>query len=189
MKYELTPESKNSYKIGVNEIVGLRQAMIEVMTPIRNALKEHIYWSDVRLTDAEYKSRDGFIPHSHNCGGIQITEFIPKCEEYDFGYLTFGECEYADDPEFADSCGPNGRGCECDSENNLSAKLAVWLKFEGIQGDGSLSFYLILHGGNNDAPYFRTSNDVFDAEFSCKSVAGLKKAAAKHIKKLLEVIK
>ncbi len=184
----LTPDARHSYKIGVDEIEGLKAAMTEVMRPIQAAIKSKIYWSDVSLDDAEYKSRDGFIPHSHNCGGIRITEIIPKCEESSFDFLEFGECEYYDDPEFADSCGPNGSGCTCDDENHLSAKLAVWLKFEGLDDDGTLKFYLILHGGNNDAPYFRQSKDIFGAEFTCKSVKGLKRAAAKHVKKLVKII-
>jgi hypothetical protein len=175
---QLTESAHRSYKIGIDEIVGLKSAMTDVMKPIQALIKSKIYWSEVELEEAEYKSRSGFIPHSHNHGGIQITEIIPKCEEYEFGFL-----------EFASTCGPDGSGCECDDEGHLSAKLAVWLKFEGIDGDGNLSFYLILHGGNNDAPYFRDSNDIFEAEFTCKSVSGLKRASAKHVRKLLEVMR
>lgn len=185
---KLTPDAKNSYKIGIDEIVGLKDAMLSVMRPVQAVIKNKIYWSDVNLETAEYRRRDGFIPHSHNCGGIQITEVIPKCEESSFDFLTFGECDLYNDPDYADSCGPNGSGCQCDNEGHLSAKLAVFLKFEGIDDTGALNFYLILHGGNQDAPYFRTSTDVFEAEFSCKSVAGLNRAASKHIAKLINIL-
>ena len=47
-----------------------------------------------------------------------------------------------------------------------------------------------MSGGNGDAPYFREKylSTLFEAEFSCKSPAGLKRAAAPHIKKLMKLI-
>jgi hypothetical protein len=165
--------------------------MRSVFTPIESAVRDLCYWAkdDKHLVEkAEYKRRDGFIPHSHNCGGLQVNLVVPKCEEYDFGFLEFGECDLYNDPDYADTCGPEGSGCNCDDEGHLSAKLAIWLKYEGIDDEGNLNFYLILHGGNNDAPYFRQSVDVFEASFSCKSVKGLKRAASKHVKAMLKVM-
>lgn len=188
----------NSYKIGVDEIVGLKQAMMEVMAPIQASIKDRIYWSDVDLGEAEYKSRDGFIAHSHNCGGIMIREVIPKCEEYDFGFLEFGECDMCGTAECVNDkgepiqCGYKGMECASESDGYLDAQLRIWLKFEGYDEEtGELSFYLYCGGGNGDAPYFRTKyeSDLFEASFTCKSVAGLKRAASKHVKALLAVIK
>jgi hypothetical protein len=180
---KLTANAHESYKIGVDEIEGLKAAMIEVMKPVQASIKRRTYWSDVELEEAEYKSRDGFIPHSHNCGGIQLDEVIPKCEESNFDFLEFGEC---DDEE----CN-HEQECGYESEGHLDAKLRIWLKFEGYDEEtGELSFWLYCGGGNGDAPYFRTQyeTDIFEASFTCKSVAGLKRAAAKHVNALLKVI-
>lgn len=185
----------DSYKTGINEIKGLREAMLEIMKPVQAAIKDKIYWSEVNLEEAEYKSRDGFLAHSHNCGGIQITEVIPKCEEYDFGFLEFGECDECGDaeqyPKGDHRCGYEGVECAAEAESHLDACLRIWFKFEGYdQKTGELNFYLVLHGGNGDAPYFRPqySTNIFEASFSCKSVEGLKRAAAKHFRALLKVL-
>lgn len=181
-------ENKNSYKIGIDEVEGLKDAMKEVLAPVLNRINEDVYWNILELEETEYKRRDGFIPYSHNCGGVEISAIIPKCEEYNFGYLEFGEWDgehYCDEKDKHD--------CECpyDSDGEYDAKLRIWLKFEGYdQETGELSFFLYLGGGNGDAPYFRTKyeSDIFEASFSCKSVNGLKRASAKHVKALMKVI-
>ena len=178
-------EDPNSHKIGVDEVIGLKAEMLKLMKAVQKQIKRNVYWSNVELEESEYKSRDGFIPYSHNNGGIQIIEVIPKCEEYSFGYLEFGEC---------DECGVKQCGymeCASESEGHLDAKLRVWLKFEGVNKEtGELDFYLYLGGGNGDAPYFRTHAEktIFESEFSCKTVKGLIKAAHPHFKKLLKVM-
>lgn len=178
----------NSYKLGMQEIIGLEFAMREVFKPVQELIAESAYWtdSDSLVDTVEYKSRDGFIANKHNCGGLQIRIVVPKCEEYDWSFLNFGEC---DDCKPGDNgqCGYNGQECLSESEGHLDAALRIWFKFEGIEGD-ELKFMLYVGGGNGDAPYFRShaETDIFEAEFTCKSVAGLKRAASKHIKALLE---
>lgn len=175
-------------KIGINEVQGLKAAMKSVIEPVRAAIKENIYWSDVELIESEYISRDGFIPHSHNCGGFEITEVIPECEQYEFGYLEFGSW---DGEHYCDGSDKDNCECSSDSDGHYDAKLRVWFKFEGIDEDShELKFYLYLGGGNGDAPYFRTQYEatVFETEFTCKSIKGLSRASSKHIKKLLKII-
>lgn len=171
----------DSYKIGIKEVVGLETAMREAMVPLAEALKQKIYWSDIDLKDTEYKSRDGFIPYSDNCGGIQILEIVPKCEECEFDFISFGECNTPED------CKDE---CMCSVEGHLDAKLRIWLKFEGIE-NGVMSFYLVVSGGNADAPYFREkySSTIFEASFQTASLAMFKKKAARHVAKVLELIK
>ena len=174
---------QNSYKVGIDETLGLRQVMLDLMQPIQSAIKENVYWNDVDLDTVVYKQRDGFIPHSHNCGGIQISVVVPKCEESSFHFITFGECDDAE-------C-DHDQSCAYEDDGHLDAMLRVWFKFEGYdQSTGELSFYITCNGGNGDAPYFRTkaSEDYFEASFTCKSVAGVKRAAAKHIKALLAIV-
>lgn len=176
-------------KVGIDEIQGLKQEMIRLMKPIQDILKQSIYWSDVELFEAEYKYRDGFSPHSHNCGGIKIREHVPQCEEYEFDWLGFGEWDgthYCSDD--------NSDTCECmyDDDGHYDAFFSIWFKFEGYNEDTKeLEFYLVMSGGNNDAPYFREEHlpTLFEASFTCKSVFELKRIATKHINKLIKVIK
>lgn len=172
-----------SYKIGLNEVEGLKEALFETIKPVQDALKNKIYWNDCSFEESEYKSRDGFIAHSHNHGGLELTVIIPKCEESYFGFLEFGEC---DDTE----C-DHESGCGYEDEGHLDAKLRIWLKFEGLDDSGKLNFYIVLSGGNGDAPYFREkySETIFEAEFSASSVQGVKRAASKHIKALLKTVR
>jgi hypothetical protein len=175
-------------KTGVNEVEGLKDAMHRAMTPVLDLIKSKIYWDDdLELNDSEYRSRDGFIPYRHNCGGIELTLIIPKCEESEFGFLDFGQC----DPEYC-SChtGANDQGCELDIDGHNDAKLRVWLKFEGIE-NSVMSFYLVLSGGNGDAPYFREkhSSIYFETEFTCKSIKSFQTKAKTAVTKLLKAMK
>lgn len=186
-------EMGQSYKCGMNEVVGLRAALVETFKPVQALLKDKIYWNDCEFKDAEYLRRDGFIPYSHNCGGLILDVIVPKCEEYSFGCMEFGECEDCGNaelyPEGDHQCGYRGQECAYEAEGHLDARLRIWLKFKGINEDGELEFYINASGGNDDAPYFRNLPDLFEASFTAKSVAGVKRAASKHIKALLEVLK
>jgi hypothetical protein len=196
MKIQVVQDPR-SHKVGINEVVGLNKAMRDVMTPIQALIKDKVYWNDCDLDETEYKSRDGFIPYSHNQGGIQLSLVIPSCEKDGFDHLIeFGECDECGNaelyPEGDHQCGYKGQECGYESEGHLDAHFRVWLKFEGIDQDTQeLSFYLYCGGGNGDAPYFRTKYeaDVFEASFTCKSVAGLKRSASKHVQALIAKIK
>ena len=183
-------------KVGLNEVVGLKDAMTQVLIPVIDSLKNLIYWQDkIEFTSSEYTARDGFIPYASNCGGLELTLIIPKCEEYDFGFLEFGDCEECQNTTKLDRdgcterCGYKGQDCSSESEGCLDAKLRIWLKFEGIDG-GIMGFYLVMSGGNGDAPYFREkySSTYFESEFTAKSIAEFKIKAKQHIAKLLKVM-
>ncbi len=77
-----------------------------------------------------------------------------------------------------------------DSDGHNDAKLRIWLKFEGISDEGVMKFYLVLSGGNRDAPYFREkySTTVFESDFEAKSLAGFKKKAKSEIAKLIKAM-
>ena len=187
LKHSIKINQGSSYKIGLNEVVGLEAAMREVLAPLVKVLRRKMYWNDsVDFDQVEYKSRDGFIPHSHNLGGLSVFTVVPKCEEHCFDFLTFGGYEY--DASLTDeeniSCEDNE-----DGEGHNDAAMRIWFKFEGID-DGRLNFYIIMDGGNGDAPYFRTQHltDLYTAEFNCKSLAGIKRAASKHIKAILKMM-
>lgn len=169
----------NSYKVGMNEVKGLNKAMHSVMSPLQAFIKDKIYWNNCELTDTEYLSRDGFMAYSENFGGVELSLVVPKCEEYEFGFLRFGEC---DDQE----C-DHDRECMYEGEGHLDAKFRVWLKFEGIK-DGVMNFYLYCGGGNDDAPYFRVKNEVtvFESEFTAKTIKEFKAKAKIQVNKLLK---
>jgi hypothetical protein len=160
-------------KVGVNEVEGLLAAMKKVMEPVQSALQENIYWSDVEMTEAEYTGRDGFIPYSDNCGGVIISEVIPECESLNFDFLEFGESEEEDE----------------ENDGQLDAALRIWLKFEGFDG-GVMKFYLVMSGGNQDAPYFRLKYQpvIFETDFTAKSISGFKLRAAAAISSLIDFL-
>ena len=176
-------------KIGINEVLGLKAEMIRLMKPIQEQVKSLVYWDECELQESEYKARDGFLPYSHNCGGLELSLIVPKCEEYDFDFLDFGKCDECK-PGDNNQCGYNSQECAEESEGYLNARLRIWFKFEGISDSNKLQFYLYAGGGNGDAPYFRTKYEttIFEAAFECASVAGLQRAASKHIKQLIKKI-
>lgn len=171
----------DSYKIGMDEIEGMEKVLRTALEPVRQDFASCVYWGDVEIESTEYKSRDGFIPHSNNCGGVSIELIIPKCEELDWGFLEFGECD--------GSCPPD-EYCSCDNEGHLSAKVRVWLKYEGVDGDGNHAFYLYMGGGNGDAPYFRTKDEktIFERSFVANDLQALEREAKVAVSELLKVI-
>lgn len=179
----------DSYITGMDEIAGLREAIEKVLNPVKDIFQSHVYWDDLKYTDREYKPREGFIPYSHNKGGLELTLHVPKCEEYNFDFLDFGTCDgcFQDGPE---CCADHGGECLYDMDGHLDAFLRVALKFEGLH-EGELKFYIFVEGGNNDAPYFRSKYlpTLFEAEFTAKSVRGVPAVASKHVKKILKLIK
>lgn len=194
MKKAIKVEMGQSYKLGMDEVVGLEMYMRAVFAPISEHITNLAYWTteDKLVDTVEYKSRDGFFANKDNCGGLEIRIVVPKCEEYDFDFLKFGECDECGKSEYTEGdgqCGYEGVECASQNEGHLDAALRIWFKFEGLE-DGTLKFYLYAGGGNGDAPYFRTKAeaDLFEASFEAKSLAGIKRAAAPHIKALLKVL-
>jgi hypothetical protein len=179
-------------KLGVDEIQGLKETLRKVMTPVRDVVEDRAYWTDVTLDDTEYKSRDGFIPYSHNCGGVEVSIIVPKCEEHDWSFLVFGECDGCnDDCSACAGSDPNGSGeCIAESDGFYDAKLRVWLKFEGINDAGEMQFWLYMGGGNGDAPYFRTKAEttIFEASFSAKTLKQVETRGASAVKRLLKAM-
>lgn len=183
----------NSYKIGVDEIEGLGEAMDQALAPILAEVKHRIYW-DTGLTvhPTEYKSRDGFSAYSENCGGREISLIVPNCEYSLFTYLEYVECDECGQSTKDGEplmCGYKGQECTSESEGHLDSKIRIWLKFEGIQ-DGVMYFYLYYGGGNGDAPYFRTKSErtYFETEFKAKSLVEFTAKVNEATQKLLKIL-
>lgn len=173
----------SSPKLTIDQVPGLAEALEAALEPIASALREHAYWNEQLKPEAtEYRSRDGFIPYNHNCGGAELRLHVPKCESDSFNHLTFGEC---DDLE----C-DHEQSCSYEDEGYLDAYMRIWLKFEGLDAQGRMEFYLVMEGGNNDAPYFRSKYlpTLFEASFSCRTLAGFKRAAAPALRALLKAV-
>lgn len=176
-------------KVGMNEVEGLAASMKQAFTPVVDFIKDKTYWNDnLDSEPAEYTSRDGFIPHSHNCGGYRVGSVIPKCEEYDWSFLEFGKC----DPEFC-SChtDTNNGECELDIDGHNDSVFKVWLKFEGINTGGVMEFYLVASGSNTDSPYFRERYQpvLFESSFQAKTLKQFESKAKSEIKKMLKKFK
>lgn len=190
-------DMKNSYKLGLDEVKGLKEVMISIFLPVKEAIQDNVYWNTIELDELEYKSRDGFSAYSSNCGGLKISEIIPKCEEYEFDYLEFGEVDASDIEGYAEAKTDEDREALWDaeyeilsSEGYIDALLRIIFKFEGFDDNGNMIFYINLCGGNSDAPYFRLKNmpDLFEAEFKAKTLEAVKTKAKPHIAKLLTII-
>lgn len=185
----------DAYKIGLDEIDGLQNAMTEVLAPVLEVIQDRVYWDKLAFEPSEYHSRDGFIPYASNCGGMELTVIVPKCESQEFDFLRFGECDTCQElfeeamEENALQCGYHGQECCSESEGHLDAKLRVWLKFEGLE-NGVMNFYLVLSGGNGDAPYFReyAAKTIYESQFQAATLASFKTKAVRHIKKLLKAM-
>jgi hypothetical protein len=185
----------NSYKIGMNEVVGLRESMLKVMKPLQEALQQAQGWGSpedwFEMNDAEYTSRDGFIPHSHNCGGIQINQVIPECGSCDFPKLDFPEFE-PDHDGMTDKELDQQRDSES-GDGLLDAHLRVWLKLESVEkltdGNCLMKFYLVA-SNCTEAPYFRhrTARDLYECEFHAVTLKQFENTAAKKIKELIKAV-
>lgn len=189
--HKLTREAHLEYKVGVDEVVGLKTAMQKVMQPVADALGEIQSWGDrdwFKLEELEYKSRDGFSAHSHNHGGIEISSVIPECGQMDFPMLAWPEYTPSD-KGMSEDAQDEERETEA-VEGYLDSHLRIILKFEGIdETTGHLTFY-INACTCDEAPYFRLkySSDLFESEFTCASVKGLERASARHIKAMMRVL-
>jgi hypothetical protein len=131
--------NRNYSKIGMNEVTGLREVLIDAIAPVTELLESKMYWNDtVEWNDREYVSRDGFFAYSHNYGGIELREIIPESSQLEFEFLEFGE----PDAEFDFK---NGELVDdWNSEGHADALLLLGVSFEGIDDKGNLSFYVYL---------------------------------------------
>lgn len=182
-----------SYKVGVDEIVGLKAELRNAIKPLVAALKSEVYWmNEIPVESIEYKSRGGFIPHSHNHGGVEINLVIPKCEGYKFPALEFGECEGCnDDCTKCTRFDENSSGeCVSENEGHLDARLRIIILFEGINENDELEFYVNVCGGNGDAPYFRIQHlgDLYNGEFKASTVGDVVKKSKRCVNAAIKSI-
>lgn len=166
-----------SYKIGMDEVQGLEGVIRSLLKPVIKSLQDKIYWSgDIQPEPAEYLSRDGFIASKSNCGGLQFKAVIPRCEQGSFDFMDWNNCDFNNE----------GESHECD--DYCDGYLNIWFKFEGIEG-GIMKFYLVMSGGDQDAPYFRNVTTLFEAEFTAKTFTELKRKGKTQINKLLKIVR
>lgn len=118
---------------------------------------------------------------SHKIGVNEVLRLtIPECEQRSWEFLEFGEHD-------ADCC--SDQGCSLSDEGHLDAHLRVWLKFEGFER-GVMQFYLVVSGGNGDAPYFREKYQptLFEASFSARTLKSAERNASKHARMMIKAL-
>lgn len=180
--------SEYTYKIGMNEVERLEASIRTCLEPLKLVLEDKVYWDHIVFQKAEYLSRDGFIPHSHNCGGLQFNVTIPKCEQYNFGKIEFGEITDDDLKDYQSDEERQKLEQSYEDEGHLDAHLSIWFKFEGFNNNGEMKFYLVASAGNNDAPYFRTIPTIFESEFTVKTLKQLEFRGLQAVKKLIKEV-
>jgi len=55
MKRLIKVDMNGSYKLGMDEVMGLRSAMIKAFQPVLDVINDKVYWGPVKFEDAEYK--------------------------------------------------------------------------------------------------------------------------------------
>jgi hypothetical protein len=181
----------DSYKVGVDEVVGLERVMRHVLKPLLGALNDANSWSGdgwVKFDKAEYKSRDGFIPYAENCGGVLIDGVIPSCGISDFPGIEGNEFEPSSPTLTDDEYQAELESAE--GEGHLDSHLRVFFKFEGFDDKGHMKFYLNA-AYSNEAPYFRHhkhSVDLFEVEFTASTLVELNAKAPKHVARCIKSI-
>lgn len=185
LKLKLSPYT---YKIGMNEIEGLKESIEEALEPLKKVLKDKIYWGDkVEFESAEYLRRDGFIPHSHNYGGLQFYTVIPDCEASEWPFLEFGEVTDEDLEDCSNEDEEESYRESLSSGGHLDAALNIWFKFEGLNKEtNEMTFYLVASGGNNDAPYFRDLPTLYESEFKATTLEQVKAEGKKQVLKMIK---
>lgn len=149
----------------------------------------------------EFKRRDGFIPHRHNCGGLDmilITDvssligsgyhFGLKIEQWvDDQWNQANEEIAKDEPELhAASNTDKGRDAFFDRVYEYCSgdySAIAWRVRCMYEGNGVLKIYA---GYDKDAPYFRWSGEVdFETEVRFKTLSGLKRQLDRLTKKVV----
>ena len=143
-------------------------------------------YQDDRVNNLECRSRDGFIPFSHNMGGVEcyayMSQITAQCEGTGF--------------KNADTTIDNYHQYDIDSyakENKISEDAADWTERQleefdewnqDSDGDPLLSLDIMLQGENElnlrfcvcvkDAPYHRQYDDKFEFDIEFKNITELK---------------
>lgn len=175
-------------KVGLNEVEGLKAVLKNLVRPLQKSLGHPIYWDEaVSFAENEYNSRDGFRAHSHNCGGYELKILLPSCERYSFPFVAFEECE---DSECNCKLEDGDGSCPEEADGGLDSILRIWLKFEGINENGVMSFYFYMGGGNADVPYFRSGREatIFGESFQATDLKQVRKTGGRIVRKMLKVM-
>lgn len=156
---------------------------------------ESIDYSFDRISDLECRSRDGFIPHSHNYGGIECVAFRNQ----------YSCCE---NTGFENTDETLRKGWECDLENFLADRPEYPKSYSDLtdaqceeldeyrrESDDTVLFSLdIMHTGfergihsinlrfcicAKDSPYHRKYDDLFEFDITFRTIESLKRQLAK----------
>lgn len=168
---------------------------------IVEALKEfaeNVGYSSDRISELECRSRDGFIPYSHNYGGIECVAFafpysLPNgCTGFPKADATIEKYSQMNKDHYSEQIGVN--------ENDWTDKQREeFFEYEYSDDQASILYSLdIMHTGLEagihsinlrfcvcvkDMPYHRKYDDLIDIDISFKTLNGLKGKLAKIAKR------
>lgn len=156
----------------------------KIVATLKNFLIDDLNFSLDRVTELESRTRDGFIPHSHNKGGIEAVGFRMQNDDgtgFENADATLEKYRQYD--------------LECFAKDNSLSLDAVWTeeqleKFDDYRNNDSestvlFSADLMLTSENElnvrlcvcvkDAPYHRQYDDKIEVDLEFKNITDLKK--------------
>lgn len=142
----------------------------------------------VSIENFEFKRRDGFIPHRHNCGGVDlftctdVASLIGSGEHFGLSIESWVDDQWNDandeiakqSPELhAKSDNDNGEFFDACYEYCSGDYSSIGWKVRAMyEGNGVLKIYA---GYDKDAPYFREGLNDFETEIRFKTLSGLER--------------
>lgn len=183
------------------EEVDVSKAIADGIVAALQAFALELGFSEEHTDALECRSRDGFIPYSHNKGGIGAHAYQSQLHAYiertgfDHAdavldrYYQYTADYYAEANNLSkdvstwsdDQRDEMEQGYAEDSESTVFFKLQAM--YQGINDDGMHSIDLSCMVNVSDAPYHRGYDDIVEIELKFKTVAGLKKQLATVLKR------
>lgn len=195
-------QNKNLKFSGIKETDNFEtvEGMDEILRDWLEGLTEPFEPQSKSIDAFEFKRRDGFIPHRHNCGGLDLlvishvaglmgsgSHFGLKIEQWVEDSWDNARAELKRQAE------ERGETVDTDSDSffddvyqycSNDYETIGWRVRCMYEGNGVLMVYV---GYDKDAPYFRW-NDVaeFKAKITFKTLSGLKRQLDRLSKKVVE---
>lgn len=161
---------------------GLRETIREFLENLSHPFESQTYSVD----EFEFKRRDGFIPHRHNCGGLDllaitdVAGLMGSGEHFGTKIESWTEKQWDDArDDLKKQADDAGEEVDTDSEEFYDSVYEYcsgdysaigWKVRVMYEGNGVLKVYA---GFDKDAPYFREGLNDFEAEIKFRTISGL----------------
>ena len=185
---------KHALKI---ENINLEEKQANRLIEILKEFANELGYSQDRISDLECRRRDGFIPFSHNYGGIEAVAFGSQdyfqCEGTGFENAdnTLEKYYEYDLENFEKENGPQDKWTEKQrdefyeyraSDSEASILFSLDIMHQGIE-KGIHSLNLRLCVCVKDAPYHRTYDDLIEVNLTFRTFASLERQLAKLLRR------